>query len=111
MAKSSNHNRVTFEGKWFWELDESALPSLYKLSLSDNKQTQITVPSEKDGDFRPEIVKNNLFWIRTDRKNADVMLSPTYQSKVMTWIKDINLGSSYYEKWSWDEVFSLYSGR
>ncbi|WP_419954625.1 hypothetical protein ACN6MT_02050 [Neobacillus niacini] len=93
------------------DLDESALPSLYKLSLSDNKQTQITVPSEKDGDFRPEIVKNNLFWIRTDRKNADVMLSPTYQSKVMTWIKDINLGSSYYEKWSWDEVFSLYSGR
>jgi hypothetical protein len=93
------------------EMGKRALPSLYKISLSDKKQTQITVPSEKDGDFRPEIVKNNLIWIRTDRKNADVMISPTYQSKEAVWIKNINLGSSYYEKWSWDEVFSIYTGR
>jgi hypothetical protein len=52
-----------------------------------------------------------LIWIRTDRKNADVMISPTYKSGEMVWIKNINLGSSYYEKWSWDEVFSLYTGR
>jgi hypothetical protein len=93
------------------DLSERALPSLYKISLSDNKQTKLTVPSEKDGDFRPEIVKNNLIWIRTDRKKADVMISPTYKSGEMVWIKNINLGSSYYEKWSWDEVFSLYTGR
>jgi hypothetical protein len=93
------------------DLSERALPSLYKISLSDNKQTQLTVPSEKDGDFRPEIVKNNLIWIRTDRKKADVMISPTYKSGEMIWIKNINLGSSYYEKWSWEEVFSLYTGR
>jgi hypothetical protein len=93
------------------EMDVTALPSLYKINLSDNKQTQVTVPSEKDGDFRPEIVKNNLIWIRTDRKNADVMISPTYKSGEAVWIKNINLGSSYYEKWSWDEVFSLYTGR
>lgn len=93
------------------DLGGRALPSLYKISLSDNKQTKITIPSEKDGDFRPEIVKNNLLWIRTDRKNADVMLSPTYKSGERVWIKNINLGSSYYEKWGWEEVFSLYSGR
>ncbi|WP_045520481.1 eIF2A-related protein [Neobacillus niacini] len=93
------------------DLDQRAMPSLYKISLSDNKQTQITVPSEKDGDFRPQIVKNNLFWIRTDRKDAHVMSSPTYSMREMLWIKDISLGSSYYEKWSWDEVFSLYSRR
>ncbi|MEH7012529.1 hypothetical protein V7087_17220 [Neobacillus niacini] len=93
------------------DLDQRAMPSLYKISLSDNKQTQITVPSEKDGDFRPQIVKNNLFWIRTDRNNAHVMISPTYSMREMLWIKDISLGSSYYEKWSWDEVFSLYTGR
>ena len=88
-----------------------ALPSLYRISLTGNKQTQITNPAEKDGDFRPEIVKNHLFWIRTDRKSADVMLTPTYKSRERIWIKNINLGSSYYEKWSWDEVFSLYTGR
>ncbi|WHY01032.1 translocation protein TolB [Neobacillus sp. DY30] len=93
------------------DLSESTLPRLYKISLSDNKQTQITFPSEKDGNFKPEIVKNNLFWIRTDRKHADVMISPTYNSEEMVWIKNINPGSSFYEKWSWDEVFSLYSGR
>lgn len=93
------------------DLDQRAMPSLYKISLSDNKQTQITVPSEKDGDFRPQIVKNNLFWIRTDRNNAHVMSSPTYSMREMLWIKDISLGSSYYEKWSWDEVFSLYTRR
>ena len=93
------------------DLEERALPSLYKISLSDNKQTQITVPPEKDGDFYPEIVKSNLIWIRTDRKNADVMISPTYKTGEMVWIKNINPGSSYYEKWSWDEVFSLYTGK
>lgn len=92
-------------------LGERALPSLYKISLSNNKQTQLTVPSEKDGDFRPEVVRNNLVWIRTDRKNADVMISPTYKIRERVWIKNINLGSSYYEKWSWDEVFSLYKGK
>jgi hypothetical protein len=39
------------------------------------------------------------------------MVSPTYQMKETIWIKEISLGSSYYEKWSWDEVFSLYKGR
>lgn len=93
------------------DFGEGALPSLYKIRLTDNKQTKITVPSEKDGDFRPEIVKNNLIWIRTDRKKADVIISPTYKSGEIIWIKNINLGSSYYEKWSWDEVFSIYRGR
>jgi hypothetical protein len=93
------------------DMEQRELPSLYRISLSDNKQTPLTVPSEKDGDFRPQIVRNNLFWIRTDRKNAKVMVSPTYQMKETIWIKDISLGSSYYEKWSWDEVFSLYKGR
>jgi hypothetical protein len=93
------------------DMGERALPSLYKVSLSDKKQTRITAPSEKDGDFRPEIVKNNLFWIRTDRKNAAVMISPIYRFGEMVWIKNINLGSSYYEKWNWDEVFSLFKGK
>ncbi|MEH7114921.1 translocation protein TolB [Neobacillus niacini] len=93
------------------DLEQTAMPSLYKISLSGNKQPQITFPSEKDGDFRPQIIKNNLIWIRTDRKNANVMVSPTYQMQETVWIKNISMGSSYYEKWSWDEVFSLYEGR
>jgi hypothetical protein len=92
-------------------LEQRVLPSLYRIGLSENKQTPLTVPSEKDGDFRPQIVRNNLFWIRTDRKNANVMVSPTYQMKETLWIKNLSMGSSYYEKWSWDEVFSLYTGR
>ncbi|MFP7299577.1 TolB family protein [Neobacillus niacini] len=93
------------------DLEQRVLPSLYRISLSGNKQTPLTVLSGKDGDFRPQVVRNNLFWIRSDRKNADVMVSPTYHMKETLWIKDISLGSSYYEKWSWDEVFSLYTGR
>jgi hypothetical protein len=93
------------------DLDQRAMPSLYKINLSRNKQSQLTYPAEKDGDFRPHIVKNTLFWIRTDRKSANVMVSPTYQMKEKVWIKNISMGSSYYEKWSWDEVFSLYAGR
>lgn len=92
-------------------LDRRPLPSLYKVSLSDNKQIQVTAPPRMYGDFRPQIVKNNLIWIRTDRKNANVLLSPTYKMNERVWINNISLGSSYYEKWSWDEVFSLYTGR
>lgn len=92
-------------------LDRRPLPSLYKINLSDNKQTQVTAPPRLFGDFRPQVVKNNLFWIRTDRKNANVLVSPTNNMSESIWIKNISLGSSYYEKWSWDEVYSLYSGR
>jgi hypothetical protein len=92
-------------------LSQRPLPSLYKISLLNNKQTQVTSPGEKYGDFRPQIVKNNLLWIRTDRKNTNVLVTPTYQMKEKIWIKGINTDSSYYEKYSWDEVFSLYTGR
>ncbi|MEH7251695.1 translocation protein TolB [Neobacillus niacini] len=92
-------------------LDTRPLPILYKISLSDNRQTQVTAPPKNFGDFKPQVVKNNLFWIRNDRKNAHVLVSPTYQMEEKIWIKNINIGSSYYEKWSWDEVFSLYTGR
>ncbi|MEH7176734.1 hypothetical protein [Neobacillus vireti] len=92
-------------------LDRRPLPSLYKINLSDNKQTQVTAPPVKYGDFRPQVVKNNLIWIRTDRRNTHVLVSPTYQMNEMVWINNINIGSSYYEKWSWDEVFSLYTAR
>ena len=60
-------------------LDRRPLPILYKVNLSDNKQTQVTAPPRNFGDFRPQVVKNNLFWIRTDRKNAHVLISPTYK--------------------------------
>ena len=91
-------------------LDRRPLPFLYKVNLSDNMQTQVTAPSRNFGDFRPQVVKNNLFWIRTDRKSAYVLISPTNKMIESIWIKNISLGSSYYEKWSWDEVFSLYTG-
>ncbi|MFD2445189.1 translocation protein TolB [Bacillus sp. CGMCC 1.16607] len=92
------------------ELDKRPLPSLYKINLANHKQIQLTFPSKNEGDFRPQIIKNQLVWIRTDRQSANVFISPVSHLKGNVWIKDIDLGSTYYEKWNWDEVLSLYGG-
>jgi Tol biopolymer transport system component len=92
------------------KLNQRPLPSLYKIHMANNKQIKLTNPPEKEGDFRPQYLTNKLIWIRTDRQTANVLYSPVSQLKEDVWIQNINLGSSYYEKWSWDEVFSVYNG-
>jgi dipeptidyl aminopeptidase/acylaminoacyl peptidase len=90
---------------------KSTLPSLYKVNLTKNKQTILTNPSANEGDFEPQIEDNKLVWIRTDRKSANVLVTPTYQFNESVWINNISVSNHYYEKWNWGEVFSLYKGR
>jgi dipeptidyl aminopeptidase/acylaminoacyl peptidase len=91
-------------------LDERPLPALYKINLAVNKQIKLTTSSKNIGDFQPQAIHNKLVWIRTDRKTANVLFSPTRIVNAQHWIKNIDIGSSYYERWGWEEVFSLYQG-
>lgn len=95
------------ESEWV-DVEKRPLPSLYKLDLMANKQLKLTSLLANEGDFAPVIARDKLVWIRTDRKTANVFVSPTKFFKEKVWIKDINVASSYYERWNWDEVFSLY---
>ncbi|MBU8917047.1 translocation protein TolB [Bacillus sp. FJAT-29953] len=90
-------------------LDERPLPQLYEVNLYSGKQKQISLPPKNTGDFVPTFEKGRLIWIRTDRKTADAFVSRTGKIKETKWIKNITLPSSYYEKWNWGEVFSLYT--
>lgn len=91
-------------------LEEKPLPNLYEVNISTNTQKQITFPLRKNGDFVIDVKPKQLVWIRTDRKNADVLISNIDQINEETWIKDLTVANSYYERWSWEEVFSLYNG-
>lgn len=95
------------ESEWV-DVEKRPLPSLFKLDLRASEQLKLTSPLANEGDFEPEVSRNKLVWIRTDRKTANVFVSPIRLIKEMVWIKDINVASSYYERWNWDEVFSLY---
>lgn len=90
------------------EISDRPLPSIFEIS---KRQRQVTFPSKNEGDFAPHYMGNTLYWIRTDRKTANILVSRPNESKEKQWINNITLGTWYYDKWHWDEVFSLYKGQ
>lgn len=89
------------------DISERPMPSIYQIS---NGQTQITFPAKHEGDFAPQFVNHQLCWVRTDMATASVWVSRPDGKKESRWIKNVTVASSYYERWNWDEVFSLYEG-
>ncbi|WP_442597711.1 translocation protein TolB [Neobacillus sp. D3-1R] len=95
------------ESSWV-PLDKRPLPSLYIVNLKANKQKRITFSSKHEGDFRPQIWSDKLFWVRTDRKMSNVLMSSISPIRENIWIQNIDTPKPYYEKWNWDEVFSVF---
>jgi dipeptidyl aminopeptidase/acylaminoacyl peptidase len=95
------------ESEWV-DVEKRPLPSLFRLNLRAEEQLRLTTPLAKEGDFDPKVTRNRLVWIRTDRQTANVFVSPIRSFRERLWIKNIKVANSYYERWNWDEVFSLY---
>lgn len=92
-------------------LNERPLPSLHAVNIFTKKHKKVTFPAKNEGDFAPHVRRNHLIWIRTDRENANVFVAPINKTKEGQWIKGLTVASWYYERWNWDEVFSLYKGK
>ena len=88
------------------DIDKRPLPSLNK--ISDTQVNQVTFPLKNEGDFAPQIVHNQLVWVRTNRKTAKILVSRADKGKEKVWINNVTVASWYYEKVHWDEVFDLY---
>lgn len=95
------------ESDWV-NVEERPLPTLYKINIKTKKQTKLTSPKEKHGDFIRGVIDKRIVWIRTDRKTANVWVANPDGSSQSKWVSNIDLGNWYYEKWDWDEVFSVY---
>ena len=91
------------------DLNKRPLPSIYQITLSSGQQNQVTFPNRQEGDFVPHYIGDTLVWIRTNKYFATVFKSDD-KTGVM-WIKQLTMASSYYDRWNWDEVFSIYRGR
>ena len=91
------------------DLNTRPLPSIYKVNLSDGQQRQITFPPDQEADFAPEFIDHKLIWIRTNKNKASAWI--LRGETEVKWIKNVTMASSYYKRWNWDEVFSLYRGR
>ncbi|EEM15381.1 TolB domain protein [Bacillus pseudomycoides DSM 12442] len=100
------------EMEWSNEEEKRSLPSLYQVNIQSNRQRQITTPSKKYGDYNPLYIKseNQLTWMRSDRKKADMWLANGEGSKAKKWIENIDVPQWYYEKWNWEEVISVKEG-
>ncbi|PEI92187.1 translocation protein TolB [Bacillus pseudomycoides] len=100
------------EMEWSNEEEKRSLPSLYQVNIQSNRQRQITTPSKKYGDYNPLYIKseNQLTWMRSDRKKADMLLANGDGSKAKKWIENIDVPQWYYEKWNWEEVISVKEG-
>ncbi|MGN4540163.1 TolB family protein [Bacillus cereus group sp. MYBK95-2] len=89
--------------------EKRPLPSLYEVDSTSNAQHQITKKTNKQGDYHPIFMKksNQLIWIRSDRKKADVWLAHKDRKQEKKWIENIDVPAWYYEKWNWGNVISV----
>ncbi|MCB5896097.1 MULTISPECIES: TolB family protein [Bacillus cereus group] len=89
--------------------EKRPLPSLYEVDSTSNAQHQITKKTNKQGDYHPIFMKksNQLIWIRSDRKKADVWLAHKDGKHEMKWIENIDVPEWYYERWNWGNVISV----
>ncbi|HHT7187978.1 TPA: TolB family protein [Bacillus cereus] len=88
--------------------EKRPLPFLYEIDSTTNEQHQITKPSNKQGDYHPVFMKSNqLIWIRSDRKKADVWLANDDGTNEKKWIENIDVPEWYYERWNWENVISI----
>ncbi|MCT4572071.1 translocation protein TolB, partial [Bacillus thuringiensis] len=89
--------------------EKRPLPSLYEVDSTSNAQHQITKKKNKQGDYHPIFMKksNQLIWIRSDRKKADVWLAHKDGKQEKKWIENIDVPAWYYEKWNWENVISV----
>lgn len=89
--------------------EKRPLPSLYEVDSTSNAQHQITKKKNRQGDYHPIFMKksNQLIWIRSDRKKADVWLVHKDGKQEKKWIENIDVPAWYYEKWNWENVISV----
>ncbi|KAA0762515.1 PD40 domain-containing protein [Bacillus sp. SH5-2] len=89
--------------------EKRPLPSLYEVDSTSEKQHQITKLSNKQGDYHPIFLKksNQLIWIRSDRKKADIWIAHSDGKLEKKWIENIDVPEWYYERWNWENVISV----
>ncbi|MBJ8075397.1 PD40 domain-containing protein [Bacillus cereus group sp. N12] len=89
--------------------EKRPLPSLYEIDSTSDEQHRITKPTHRQGDYHPLFMNNSnqLIWIRSDRKKADVWLAHKDGKHEMKWIENIDVPEWYYEKWNWENVISV----
>ncbi|MEH7416102.1 hypothetical protein V7266_12535 [Neobacillus drentensis] len=91
------------------DMNKRPMPRIYEINLALGQPKQITLPAEKEADFAPRFVNDRLLWIRTNTNTASVFVSRAEAED--KWINHITMPSTYYDRWNWDEVFSLYKGQ
>lgn len=99
------------ESKWENNETKRPLPALYKINLTKKTQTQITHPQNQYGDYYPIQLNNSLYWIRSNRKKAELWQANQNGKKQKKLITNIDAPSGYYEMYNWDSVISIYQGQ
>ncbi|WP_406653474.1 TolB family protein [Bacillus cereus] len=89
--------------------EKRPFPSLYEINSTSDKQYQITKSSNKQGDYHPIFMKksNQLIWIRSDRKKANMWIAHSDGKHEKKWIENVDIPEWYYEKWNWENVISV----
>lgn len=89
--------------------EKRPFPSLYEINSTSDKQYQITKSSNKQGDYHPIFMKksNQLIWIRSDRKKANIWIAHSDGKHEKKWIENVDVPEWYYEKWNWENVISV----
>ncbi|WP_144476746.1 TolB family protein [Bacillus thuringiensis] len=89
--------------------EKRPFPSLYEINSTSDKQYQITKSSNKQGDYHPIFMKksNQLIWIRSDRKKANIWIAHSDGKHEKKWIENVDIPEWYYEKWNWENVISV----
>lgn len=91
-------------------IDSWPLPKLVEIRLQGNRASSVTEPPQGYGDFAPQFFprEQRLVWVRSNRNQADALISGRGGKHPSVWIKNIGSGRQYYGYGNWGEVLSVY---
>jgi len=100
------------ESEWENEPSQRPYPALFELDLKSGKQRPLTEAAKASksgpyGEYDPIVLlRDRLAWVRSDRAEADIMLSERHGGQA-AWIRGLELGDNFYEQWRWDAVLAF----
>jgi dipeptidyl aminopeptidase/acylaminoacyl peptidase len=96
------------ESEWDNNPARRPLPALYQIDVTTGNQKQITKPKQGYGDFNPIYKSNKLYWARSNRKTAQLMVANSNGTKARVAIKNMDAPPEYYENRDWQAILSIH---
>lgn len=96
------------EAEWNNDPQKRPLPKLYLIDVSTGSIKSMSKPGPGYGDFNPIFQNQKLYWARSNRQTAQLMVADASKRHVRTLIKNMDAPPEYYENRDWQAILDIF---